>query len=124
MFSALIVSMLALASVAGSGATQVVLELMARSAVEQDAGQRTRDALPEPADLFANGRDNALGAMAQQVAAPAGEEVEITVSLGVPAPRALAANEGLSRMRDNSLAARVAVYRGLNARIAEVVREG
>jgi cobalt-zinc-cadmium efflux system membrane fusion protein len=49
MFSALIVSMLALASVAGSGATQVVLELMARSAVEQDAGQRTRDALPEPA---------------------------------------------------------------------------
>ncbi len=47
----------------------------------------------EPADLFANGRDNALGAMAQQVAAPAGKEVEITVSLGVPHRGALAANQ-------------------------------
>ena len=47
----------------------------------------------QPADLFANRRDDPLGAMAQQVAAPTGEEVEIAVSLGVPHPGTLAANQ-------------------------------
>ena len=47
----------------------------------------------QPANLFANGRDDAARAMAQQVAAPAGEEIEIAVSLGIPNPGALAADE-------------------------------
>ena len=49
--------------------------------------------MDQPADLFANRRDDPLGAVAQQVAAPAREEVEIAVALGVPHPRSLAANE-------------------------------
>ena len=45
------------------------------------------------ADLFANRRDDPRRAMTQQVAAPAGEEVEIAVSLGIPHPGPLAANQ-------------------------------
>ena len=41
MFNALVASMLALAAVGGSGVSQVVFELFARSAVEQDDGLRT-----------------------------------------------------------------------------------
>ena len=44
--------------------------------------------------LLLHGLDDRLGAMAQQVAAPAGKEIEIAVALGVPDVRALAAHQG------------------------------
>jgi len=47
MLNALIVSMVAIASVAGSGASQLAFELFARGAVEQDAGVQTRGALAD-----------------------------------------------------------------------------
>ena len=46
------------------------------------------------AQLVADGLDDRRRAMAQQVAAPAGEEVEIAVALAVPHPGVLAADQG------------------------------
>jgi hypothetical protein len=45
------------------------------------------------ADLLADRLDDARGAVADQIAAPAGEEVEVAVPLGVPNPRALAPDQ-------------------------------
>ena len=45
------------------------------------------------ADLLADRLDHARRAVAEQVAAPAGEEVEVAVPLGVPDLRALAADQ-------------------------------
>ena len=44
-------------------------------------------------DLLLHGLDDRLGTMAQQVAAPAGKEVEIAIALGVPHVRAFAARQ-------------------------------
>ena len=44
-------------------------------------------------DLLLHGLDDRRGTMAQQVAAPAGEEIEIAVALGVPDVRAFAAHQ-------------------------------
>src|SRR5579862_7192893 len=71
MFTALIVSVLAMASVAGSGATQVVLELMARSAVEQDGGVRTAEAPPAGPGGGAATRETASQPVLANAAAPA-----------------------------------------------------
>src|SRR5262245_26546828 len=54
----------------------------------------------QSADLLADGGDDARRAVADQVAAPAGEEIEIAIVLGVPHAGALAAHEryGIARV--------------------------
>ena len=44
-------------------------------------------------DLLLDGADDALRAMSEQIAAPAGEEVKVAVAFGVPDERTLAADE-------------------------------
>src|SRR5262249_11055720 len=47
----------------------------------------------EPAHLLAHGGDHARRAMADQVATPTGEEIQITVAFGVPDVTAFAAHQ-------------------------------